>query len=380
MSKSNTTHNGYEAQTAAVQNSVAKAKPSNQTISHYFVDYGTFISFPQARAYLDFPAGVYYPIIERDTGVLALKRIDFLGERAAHGSVQTEFKERFGGSEDDKFLAELAAVLNEEPEFKRHHSQFKSSRKIKRIENNLHLEEGYFPMHEWNPGLKRTHQSITNFLANEELYVENNLGYKRSVLLYGEPGTGKSRYIDYISKKMIEEHDAVIIRLDQLQNINHVIEKGLIQLEAFLGDRLKVFVIEEFAAIINNSSRSDLLTFLDNNIIRNNVMFLMTSNQPERIPMPFIDRPSRVDVLEEVNANNDDGFIHAWYKHITGEELGVDAAGEEWYNESLSPAYLKELFLQSKLESITLTEAWEKLKSRRQTIQNRFEVRGRVGF
>lgn len=344
---------------------------TSRILKRYFIDNGSYIGFPNSVAYSHFPAGIYYPDSEDRTGRFILRRIDPLNKKAAEDMIREE--------DNAQLVRELDALFSDDDE-PRKVTKNDVPKMMKRIENSSFLSEGYFPMEKWNSGLESVDRSIRSFLTNRELYERNNLGFRRSILLFGDPGTGKSRYIDHISKQLIEENDAVVIRLDSRREISTTIEKGLITLEAYLGDRLKVFIIEELAQISSRMDITELLNFLDNAILRHNVLFLMTTNTPERIPIPLIDRPSRIDVLEKVSANNRDGFIEAWYTHITGKVLPESAKNEPWYDARLAPAYLKELFLISMLNEQTPEQAWKELSKRKHMVAANFDERDQSSF
>ena len=79
-------------------------------------------------------------------------------------------------------------------------------------------------------------------------------------------------------------------------------------------NRLKVIVIEELATLVQRNDYTELLNLLDHMALQDNVLFLMTTNSPDVIPENIIDRPSRVDILEEVgNDGYIEGYTEAWY-------------------------------------------------------------------
>ncbi|MCH8488027.1 MAG: AAA family ATPase [Candidatus Cyclonatronum sp.] len=403
----------------------APKKPSHirpKHLTRYYIDHGSHIAFPNQLAYEVFPPGLYFPDTDRE-GNFLLKRIDPFKQQALmelYSSEREDFDDDDDNDNDDNFsAAEYAAELLGQPdnldlindtqhlmdqmdelgEFDELEEMFASLerdyenenesatskfaaslKRLNRIEGSHYLSEGYFHLEHYNPGLKKAHEAINEFLANEDIYIRNRLGYRRSILLFGEPGTGKSRFIDYTCKRLIDQHQAVVIRLDGRNHIDQVMDHGLIPLEAHLSDRLKVFVIEELAEVVNRHSMSTVLNFLDNAILRNNVIFLMTTNTPERIPANLTNRPSRIDVLEEVGTNNLPGFEEAWYQHITGELLPETEKSQDWYSAKLTPAYLKELFLMCKLKGISPHESFKLLRSRITLVRNSFAATREVGF
>ena len=338
----------------------------SKILKRYFIDHGRYISFPTSVAYSHFPAGVYFPDTEDKTGNFVLKRIDPMNKRAAEDMVKEHL--------DDELTSCIADIFGEEDP--RDISKSDMHKFLKRIEDSSYLNEKYFPMQQWNEGLERIDKSIDIFLKSRELYKKNNLDYRRSYLLYGEHGSGKSRYIDYISKKMIDDHDAIIIRLDNHRELSLAIERGIIPLEANLGNRLKVFVCEEFAQVTGRSN--ELLLAMDSAIMRENIIWLLTTNNPQKIILPFIDRPGRIDVIEKVGSNYKPGFIGAFYKFITGKELPDTSKKESWYNANLPASYLKELFLISMLNDESPEIAWKEIDRRKNLINSEFDDRDRL--
>ena len=364
MTNRNGNADSIEENSTSINSSANKSK----ILRRYFVDHGKYISFPNSVAYSHYPAGIFYPETEERTGDFVLKRIDPMNKRAAEDLVKEHF--------DDELSSCIADIFEEDTgNFKRRDI----NRLLKRIEDSTFLNEGYFPMEKWNEGIQRVDTSIRNFLNNRELYEKKKLDYRRSFLIYGEHGSGKSRYIDHICKVLIEQHDSIIIRLDSMREVNLTIERGLIPLEANLGDRLKVFVIEEFAQISGRSSNyADLLNFMDNAIMRHNLIFILSSNSPQKIPKPFVDRPGRIDVLEKVGTNYRAGFPEAFYEFITGQKLPERSQNESWYSAKLPASYLKELFLVSMLNNESPEITWKEIERRKNLISSEFDERDRL--
>lgn len=345
------------------------------------LDHGNVFSFPQLPLINKMPAGMYQPFTNRD-GAFMLRRISPVNQavRLDKESIpaQTEDPRRDDFEDPDlpDFMAELSAAL-EDDDLQRGNSSV-----YHLFGQELeYLSDGYFPLEEYNSGLKHINEDIQQFLNQREFYINNRLNYKRSLLLYGAPGTGKSRFIDNLSRKLIQSHDAVVIRMDSSSELVDVMS-GLPQLEFFLQGQLKIIIIEELAELVNTRRySSDLLNLLDNQVLKNDVMFLMTTNFPERVPDNIINRPSRIDLLVNIeNTSNENGFIEAWYRHLTGNELDKKWKKSEWYNKNLSPAYLKELIVYSQLHGIALDESYKEIQRRLVEIDNRFEKSKSIGF
>ena len=343
------------------------------------LDHGNVFSFPQLPLIDKMPAGMYQPF--RD-GAFMLRRISPVNQairlNAESIPAQTEDPRRDDYEDPDltDFMAEISAAL-EDDDLQRGNSSV-----YHMFGQELdYLSDGYFPLEEYNSGLKHINKDIQQFLNQRDFYITNRLNYKRSLLLYGPPGTGKSRFIDNLSRKLIQSHDAVVIRMDSSSELMDMMT-GLPQLEFFMQGQLKIIIIEELAELVNTRRySSELLNLLDNQILKNDVMFLITTNYSERVPDNIINRPSRIDLLVNIeNTSNEDGFIEAWYEHLIGKHLEAKWKGAEWYNKNLSPAYLKELFVYSQLHGVDLDESWKEIQRRLEVIENRFEKSNAIGF
>ena len=233
----------------------------------------------------------------------------------------------------------------------------------------------YFPIEKWNSGLQKADRIIHHFLNGADFYKNNGLDYRRSILMYGDPGTGKSQYINHITEKLVEEKSAIVIRLETYKQISILMDRAGDTLGGMSG-RLKVFVIEEVAALIRAGFTQEVMHFLDSHKIRENVLVLLSSNFPEEIPENVIDRPGRIDTLCQVAVKDyGDEFIKNWYSFVTGKTLSADELRSEWLHEvknRLSPAYLKELFVAAQIHEMPIGQMWEIIKRRRELIKSQF--------
>jgi SpoVK/Ycf46/Vps4 family AAA+-type ATPase len=342
----------------------AKAQHSDKIV----LDYDGHLEFPSARAYNEVPAGIYYPAKDNN-GRFVLQKMS------------PARREDLDLEEHEGFLRELRDLLEEDEV--ESGTSYRSNEMHLSVQNNAtdFLDHGYFPMEQYHVGLEKVEKSITAFLSSKEMYKTNRLGYKRSVLLYGDPGTGKSRYIDNLSRRLIREKDAIVIRIETGNELMNVLSKGLLLINKVMRNRLKVFVIEELATLIRGGGYTEVLNLLDNALLRDDVIFLMTTNNPENIPSNIVDRPSRVDLLTPVNCDKmRDGFIEAWYKHLLNEDMPTQWKSLPFYTQKLSPAYLKELFISMKLNGVDIKRSWQDIEERRRLVKAAFRETGSIGF
>jgi len=329
------------------------------------LDYGGTYSFPQQRVFSTLEAGIYYPVSNRNEPFLLSK----VSTKGSHSSQ----------SETGDFLTQLESVLGETVSSDDTRALLNQAKK----ENDVkYLGNGYFPMHDYNEGLKQVYNEIIQFLNNKQWYEQHSIGFKRNILLYGSHGTGKSRFIDFISKELISHLDAVVIRIGSSNELERLNEFGQLIINRCLKDRLVVILIEELASLVTHrNGHTSLLNLLDSPLLRDNIMFLMTTNSPDRIPANIIARHQRVDTLCEISPEkNAADFPDAFHHFLFSQALESKYSASEWYSTPMTPADLKELYVYSKIHGECYDQTYLRIKKREETIRQNFDYRPAVGF
>lgn len=341
-----------------------KIKKESHRVKDVIYDIGSGYAFPPKPVFKELPPGTYHIDYNRESG--------FMLSKVAKSS---------NNLPTDEDMLDLFYALGEDTDEVRRERTEETQAYIHE-QNYGFMEKGYFPLHKFNSGLKKVHDGIIKFLNNKEFYDRAELGYKRSILLYGKHGTGKSRYLDWISKNLIKELDAIVIRVNSGDDVERLNDSGILTLNRVIKDRLIVFLIEELSSIVSyRNAHISLLHFLDNPILRDNVLVLTTTNNPEKIPLNIIDRHQRLDMLVEISAErNDPDFPEAFYEFVFQEPMPAKYKASQWYSKELSPATMKELFLYSQMNQVDLDEAYHLIKQREELIRNDFEVREPMGF
>ncbi len=339
-----------------------KISSESTKIDNAIVDIGFGFSFSQRSIFTQLPAGQYF--------VSATRNDDFILAKSSKKTIVST----------DHELQDLIDALTEFDDTSNYDSN-QIKEQLIHEQANSYLNVGYFPLHEYNEGLKVAYNDLITFLNNIDFYSENELGFKRSQLFFGLHGTGKSRYIDWITKELIKHLDAIVIRINSVSEIERILSDGILILNELTKKRLVVFVIEELAQIVNLAGHIALLHFLDNNLLRDNVIFFSTTNTPERIPANIIARYQRIDQIIEVSSkDNGEEFIAEFYKFVFNEELPVKYKHSDWYSDDLTPAALKELFVYSKMRGVDLNEAYIRVLEREKIVKNRFDTSNPIGF
>jgi len=151
-----------------------------------------------------------------------------------------------------------------------------------------------------SPEYQKLTKEMTTFLHPETRakFDEKGFLYKRSALLYGNPGTGKTVLVNRIIQEVIKNGGVVLFSQDP-----RLLPKAYSVLDDLQPDTITMVVLEEFDTIIRQYGESILLNLLDGEIQKQNVMYLATTNYLGKIPKRMI-RPGRMSSVIEVKYPN----------------------------------------------------------------------------
>lgn len=190
-------------------------------------------------------------------------------------------------------------------------------------------------------------EDIEKFWKRKDKYREYNFVHKRGILLYGDPGNGKSGIIQLCTKYLIEEMGGIVINLangDQIDWYQNLIGP----LREIEPDTPLIVILEDIDAIASEGSWSSsmLLNLLDGIKQIDNVVYLATTNYPEKLEERITNRPSRFDRRYEIEMPSDE-VREAYIKNkLTPDELlSIDL--NEWVEKTkgLSLAHMRELVI-----------------------------------
>lgn len=137
--------------------------------------------------------------------------------------------------------------------------------------------------------------SIDVFWKKQEHFKKHGFVWKRGVLLWGPPGGGKTSTLQLIAKRI---HNMGGISLTVTNP--YAAEKALHLIRQIEPDRPLVVFLEDIDAMVQEHGESRLLALLDGELQIDKVVFVATTNYPERMDKRFINRPSRFDIVKKI--------------------------------------------------------------------------------
>ena len=196
------------------------------------------------------------------------------------------------------------------------------------------------------------------FLKKEtkDVYSDYGFLYKRSILLYGEAGTGKTCIVNRVINDVINAGGLVFFNPnpDYLVHVftdldDHEKEK----------ERQIMVVFEEFDKLVEEYEDS-LLNILDGEIQRDNIVYMATTNHYDKVPKRLL-RPSRFSMSLEVLSPSAEARSYFLFQKLKEQDYPLI---EEWVKktEGFTIDELKETVLAVKCLGHKLEDVIERIK------------------
>lgn len=160
---------------------------------------------------------------------------------------------------------------------------------------------------------------INKFWGLRERYESLGMIHKRGMLLYGQPGTGKSCLLKLVMEDAVARGNIVLIAED-----TGVIAMAVGPLREVEPDRQVLAILED----VDDMSEHRLLQLFDGDSTADNILYLGTTNYVERLS-PRVLRPGRFDLKVEIGPPPDAGR-RAFFEGKLGP-ANLDLSGiEKW--------------------------------------------------
>ena len=196
-----------------------------------------------------------------------------------------------------RFMEDLLCTIGENRNVNRKYIEYNTldsmggftpSTKFKRKLNTIYLENK-----------NEIFESIDIWKKSEDFYRERGIPYKLGILLYGEPGTGKSSLVHAIASEL--NKDVIVLTAGAILN------GKLNKYNMVCCDTPPIIVIEEIDTIVSSRQQdkelsenqksilSELLNFLDGPSSPDSCVVIATTNHIEKLD-PAIIRAGRFDI------------------------------------------------------------------------------------
>lgn len=199
-------------------------------------------------------------------------------------------------------------------------------------------------------------REVDMFLKAETRQAFKDYGflYKFNIMLHGTHGTGKTVIVNRVGQKVVEGGGIIIFNPHP-----KLLEMAFKILEDVQPELNTMVIFEEFDETLGRFEE-ELLSILDGEIQKKNVMFLATTNHFDKIPARLL-RPGRFARVMEVKYPN----AEARKVYLTAKLKPQDAAeipGWVKATDGLSIDELKETVLSVKCLGNNLTDTVERIK------------------
>ena len=147
-----------------------------------------------------------------------------------------------------------------------------------------------------NKETKEVLEGIRTFWDRKDKFKEYGFAFKRGILLYGPPGSGKTSLINLLCFDLINNMNGVIITLTTRGELGLY---GSVMPEIFRiiePDRPIITIIEDIDGLCESSSaETELINMLDGIDQMENVVYIATTNYAEKLSRRILNRPNRFD-------------------------------------------------------------------------------------
>jgi hypothetical protein len=171
-------------------------------------------------------------------------------------------------------------------------------------------------------------------------FDERGFTFKRGLLMWGPPGSGKTSAIWQMTQELVHRHDGVVVFVESPQLAVECIHI----LRRIEPNRPMITIMEDLDALVSRHGDHGFLALLDGETQISNVVHIATTNYPEYLDKRFVDRPSRFDTIMHVGMPS----AEARRGYLKAKEPSLDETTlERWVRKTdgYSIAHLREVII-----------------------------------
>lgn len=184
---------------------------------------------------------------------------------------------------------------------------------------------------------------IETFWNSEEQYKKFSVNHKRSVLLYGAPGCGKTGILMKLLDNLFKMNGLAIqiTQEDDLSCIANLIN----EIKAFDEKKKIVLVLEDVDCYASGKNASILLNILDGGFQYSNFVTVATTNYPDLLEERFVNRPGRFNLRIEIKKPDYKMRSAFLTRKFAGMKTEEEIIALSKNSEGFTLDHLKELFV-----------------------------------
>jgi len=179
---------------------------------------------------------------------------------------------------------------------------------------------------------------IVEFTKLKKAFTNHGFLYKRGILLWGPPGSGKTCTLQLLIRLIINKLSGVAVFIDDPR----IAVSCLTLLRKIEKERQVIAILEDLDSLVRIHGEAEYLSMLDGESQINDIIYVATTNYPERLDRRFVDRPSRFDTIKFIGMPSDIAREH----YIVSKAPGIkDIKKHVSKTKGYSIAHLRELII-----------------------------------
>ena len=216
--------------------------------------------------------------------------------------------------------------------------------------------------------------NVISFYDKKEHFEKLGYNHKRGILLYGNPGNGKSFILNYLIKELLK-NDVIIFYFPEYVSS---FERFINDFQQVDPNRKKLVIMEDIDAVMEiHENKSSLLNMLDGVKQFSNICFVATTNHPEKLEERIVNRPSRFDKRYLIDEPTSE-VRKFYFERKLPKQYHKDI--DKWVKdtEGLSFSHLRELIISILLFDWDYQKAINNLKGMKEIPKNK--TKNKIGF
>jgi DNA replication protein DnaC len=147
-----------------------------------------------------------------------------------------------------------------------------------------------------NKETKEVLEGIRTFWERKDKFKEYGFAFKRGILLYGPPGSGKTSLINLLCFDLINNMNGVIVTLTTRNELNLYSQIMPEIFRIIEPNRPIITIIEDIDGLCESTgAETELINMLDGIDQMENVVYIATTNYAEKLSRRILNRPNRFD-------------------------------------------------------------------------------------